>query len=82
MRPPLVAMLMGLPVVVFSVIVVMSPKLPARAMAVRFRPVLVVMGMLTRVLVLVPVLTTMGLLLALTVTVSVLMVFLHCHTSF
>ena len=45
-HPPLVAMLMGLPVKVFSVIVVMSPKLPAHAMAVRFRPALVAMGML------------------------------------
>jgi hypothetical protein len=91
-HPPLVAMLMGLPVKVFSVIVVMSPELPAHAMAVRFRPALMAMGMLM------PVLVTMGLLLARAVMVgvlmvvgmfmtmgmhiAVLMVFLLCCTSF
>lgn len=81
---------MGLPVVVFSVIVVMMPVFPAHAIAVRLRPVLVV--------VVVPVLMTMGLFLPLTVMVGVLMVkgvfmkmgmhiavllvFLHCRTSF
>ena len=67
-HPPLVAMLMGLPVKVFSVIVVMSPKLPPHVMAVGFRLALVAMGMLM------PVLVTMALLLARAVMVGVLMV--------
>jgi len=83
---------------VFSVIVAISPKLSAHTMAVRLRPALMVMGMLMPVLVLVSVLMTMGPLLARAVMVGVLMsvgmfmrmgmhiavvmVVLHCRTSF
>jgi hypothetical protein len=85
-------MLMGLPVKVFSVIVVVSPKLPAHAMAVRFRMALMVMGMLMPVLmtmgpllaraVVVRVLMVVGMFMRVGMHIAVLMVFPHCRTSF
>ena len=85
-------MVMGFPVVPVVIMVMMTVPL-IKAMAVRFRPMLMVMGMLVPVLmavghlrgvlvVVVGVLMVMDMFMRVCMQIAVLMVFFHCRTSF